>query len=67
MESIASKEDSFKIVAIVIGIIPLVIIAGLAILIIFLLKKNRRLKERIDSQYRVTLGKLDDKYKSVLT
>ncbi|KAK3741882.1 hypothetical protein RRG08_065455 [Elysia crispata] len=55
MESIASKEDSFKIVAIVISIIALVIIAGLIIVIIFLLKKNRGLKERLDSQYRVTL------------
>ena len=67
MESIASKEDSLNIVAIVIGVIAVVMIAGLIVVIIFLFKKIQGLKERLDSQYKIALGKLDGKkYKSVL-
>ena len=68
VESIASKEDSLNIAAIVIGVIAVVIIAGLIVVIIFLLKKIRGLKkERLDSQCKFSLGKLDGKkYTSVL-
>ena len=68
MESIANKEDSLNIVAIVIGVIAVLIIAGFTVVIIFLLKKIRGLKgERMDPQDKFALGKPNGKkYKSVL-
>ena len=68
MESIASKEDSLNIAAIVIGVIAVLIIAVFTVVIIFLLKKIRGLKgERMDPQDKFALGKLNcKKYKSVL-
>ncbi|KAK3783492.1 hypothetical protein RRG08_057509 [Elysia crispata] len=56
VEIIASKEDSLNIVAIVIGVIAVAIIAGLIVVIIFLLKKIRGLKKRLDSQCKIALG-----------
>ena len=68
MESIANKEDSLNIVDIVIGVIAVAIIAGLIVVIIFLLKRIRGLKKRLDSQCKIALGKLGGKkYKCVLT
>ncbi|KAK3721882.1 hypothetical protein RRG08_057485 [Elysia crispata] len=56
VESIVNKEDSLNISSIVIGVIAVVIIACLIVVIIFLLKKNQGLKkERLDSQYKVSL------------
>ncbi|KAK3789470.1 hypothetical protein RRG08_059557 [Elysia crispata] len=57
VESIASKEDSLNIVAIVIGVIAVLIIAVFTVVIIFLLKKIRGLKgERMDPQDKFALA-----------
>ena len=62
VESIVNKEDSCNTSSIVIGVIAVVIIACLIVVIIFLLKKNQGLKKkRLDSQYKVSLGKLGGK------
>ncbi|KAK3766209.1 hypothetical protein RRG08_017650 [Elysia crispata] len=56
VENVVNKEDASNTSSIVIGVIAVVIIAVLIVVIIFLLKKNQGLKERLDSQYKVTLG-----------
>ena len=59
VESVVNKEDSLNISSIVIGVIAVVIFACFIVVIIFLLKKFRGIKkERLESQYKVTLGKI---------
>ncbi|KAK3786042.1 hypothetical protein RRG08_023463 [Elysia crispata] len=49
-----TERDSVNIAAIVIGVIALLITAGFIVFVVFLRKKIQQLKERLDSQYKMS-------------